>query len=150
MFDLSGQVALVTGGAAGIGRGIAAVLAKAGAKVVIADIDAEAGKAAAQEIGGAFKELDVTDQARARAVVAEIVAESGQLDILASNAGIFPQATLDEMTEGDWDHMQAVNVKIMFFVVQAALKAMVPRGYGRVVITSAITGPITGFRGWRD
>ena len=148
MFDLSGQVALVTGGAAGIARGIAAVLAKAGAKVVVTDIDAARGEETARDIGGVFKLLDVTDGARARAVVEEIVAESGQRDILASNAGIFPQATLDEMTEGDWDHMQAVNVKSMFFVVQAALKAMAPRGYGRVVITSSITGPITGFPGW--
>ena len=148
MFDLSGQVALVTGGAAGIGKGIALVLAKAGAKVVVADINAETGAATAKEIGGVFKQLDVTDQARARAVVDEVVAECGQLDILASNAGIFPQATLEDMTEADWDHMQAVNVKSMFFVVQAALKAMAPRGYGRVVITSSITGPITGFPGW--
>ncbi len=95
MFDLSGQVALVTGGAAGIGRGIAAVLAKAGAKVVVTDIDAARGEETARDIGGVFKLLDVTDGARARAVVEEIVAESGQLDILASNAGIFPQATLD-------------------------------------------------------
>ena len=148
MIDLSGQVALVTGGAAGIGKGIALVLAKAGAKVVVADINAETGDATAKEIGGVFKQLDVTDQARVRAVVDEVVAECGQLDILASNAGIFPQATLEDMTEADWDHMQAVNVKSMFFVVQAALKAMAPRGYGRVVITSSITGPITGFPGW--
>lgn len=148
MFDLSGQVALVTGAAAGIGQGIAAVLSKAGAQVVVADIDAESGEATAKDIGGAFKLLDVTDQARVRAVVAEIVEEFGQLDILCSNAGIFPQATLEEMTEADWDHMQAVNVKSMFFVVQAALKIMAPRGYGRVVITSSITGPVTGFPGW--
>src|SRR5690606_24051260 len=121
MFDLSGQVALVTGAAAGIGQGIAAVLSKAGAQVVVADIDAESGEATAKDIGGAFKLLDVTDQARVRAVVAEIVEEFGQLDILCSNAGIFPQATLEEMTEADWDHMQAVNVKSMVFVVQAAL-----------------------------
>src|SRR5699024_4135222 len=71
MFDLSGQVALVTGGAAGIGQSIAAVLAQAGAKVVIAASDAERGAATAKDLGGSFKELDVSDQAGGRPVVEE-------------------------------------------------------------------------------
>ena len=142
MFDLSGQVALVTGAAAGIGKGIATVLARAGARVVVADIDDARGEAVARAIGGLFRHLDVTDQAQVWEAIC------GGLDILASNAGIFPQASLEDMTEADWDRMQAVNVKSMFFVVQAALRAMAARGYGRVVITSSITGPITGFPGW--
>ncbi len=148
MFKLNNQVALVTGGANGIGLGIATVLARAGAKVVIADIDAIAGPQAAAAIKGVFKLLNVTDQKACQDVVKEIVAEEGRLDILCSNTGIFPQATLADMTEADWDLMHDVNLKGMFFVVQAALKVMASQGYGRVVITSSITGAVTGFPGW--
>lgn len=148
MFTLNDQIALVTGGANGIGKGIASVIAKAGAKVVIADIDVENGEKTANEIGGVFKKLDVTDKKAAEAVVDSIVSEFGRLDILCSNTGIFPQARLDEMTEENWDQMFDVNVKGSFFIVQAALKAMKPNNYGRVIITSSITGNITGFPGW--
>lgn len=148
MFQLTGQIALVTGGANGIGKGIATVLARAGAKVVIADIDARNGEAMARELGGAYRALDVTDAAQVKAVVDGIVREFGQLDILCANTGIFPQVRLDAMTEADWDRVQAVNVKGTFLAVQAAVRVMAPRGYGRVVITSSITGPVTGFPGW--
>lgn len=148
MFRLDNQMALVTGGASGIGKGIAAVLARAGATVVVADIDAKAGTATADAIGGVFRPMDVTDQAQVRAVVDGIVDEFGQLDVLCSNAGAFPQARLADMTEAEWDHMQTLNVKSMFFVTQAALRHMAAAGYGRVIITSSITGPITGFPGW--
>ncbi len=148
LFDLSGQVALVTGGANGIGKGIAKVLSQAGAKVVIGDVDEVNGQATAAEIGGAFQALDVTDQAQVQSVIDGIVKAHGALDILCSNTGIFPQARLADMTEADWDRMQGVNVKGMFFVVQAATRVMAQRGYGRVVITSSITGPVTGFPGW--
>ncbi|MBP6115210.1 MAG: 3-oxoacyl-ACP reductase FabG [Neisseriaceae bacterium] len=148
MFKLNGQVALVTGGANGIGLGIASVLARAGAKVVIADIDATKGPQAAAAVNGVFKKLDVTQQQACQQLIEEIVAEEGRLDVLCSNTGIFPQATLAEMTEADWDLMQNVNLKGMFFVTQAALKVMAAQKYGRVVITSSITGAVTGFPGW--
>lgn len=148
MFSLTEQIAIVTGGAKGIGQGIAATLVKAGAKVIIADIDQEQGAATAEQLGCAFKALDVTSQAQCQQVVAEVVKEYGRLDILCSNTGIFPQATIAEMTEENWDQMQSVNVKSMFFMVQAALQPMRAQNYGRVVITSSITGAITGYPGW--
>ncbi len=148
MFSLKTQVALITGGANGIGKGIASVLAKAGAKVIIADIDTQAGEATAKELKGEFVELDVTNRARVNEVINAIDEEYGRLDILCSNTGIFPQATLEEMTEEDWDLMNNVNLKGTFFVVQAALKVMKKNNYGRVVITSSITGAVTGFPGW--
>ncbi len=148
MFSLTDQIALVTGGANGIGKGIVTTLAKAGAKVIIADIDEKNGEATAKEVNGEFLHLDVTDQKRAQAVVDEIVKKHGRLDILCSNTGIFPQARLEEMTEENWDQMFDINVKGSFFIVQAALKAMKRENYGRVVITSSITGNITGFPGW--
>ncbi len=148
MFHLTDQVALVTGGAKGIGKGIVQTLCKAGAKVVIGDIDQQQGAATAQELGCAFKALDVTSREACQSVVAEVVKEFGKLDILCSNTGIFPQANLTEMTEADWDQTHNVNLKSTFFVVQAALAPMREKGYGRIVITSSITGAITGYPGW--
>lgn len=148
MFSLKDQIAVVTGGASGIGRGIVEALAEAGAKVIIADINRENGEQTAKAVNGDFIELDVTNQALCQKRIDEVVAQYGKLDILCSNSGIFPQATLEEMTEQDWDLMQSVNVKGTFFIVQAALKTMKKQGYGRVIITSSITGNITGFPGW--
>ncbi|MCC7326188.1 MAG: 3-oxoacyl-ACP reductase FabG [Burkholderiales bacterium] len=136
------------GDSKGIGKGIVQTLGRAGARVIIADIDQQEGMATAQEFGCAFKTLDVTSQAACRSVVAEVIEEFGKLDILCSNTGIFPQATLAEMTEVDWDQTHNVNLKSTFFVVQAALANMRKNGYGRIVITSSITGAITGYPGW--
>lgn len=148
MFDLTGKIAVVSGGAKGIGRGIVTALKKGGATIVIADIDEKTGRATAAELGTDFIALDVTSQSQCRAVVSEIREKYGRLDILCSNTGIFPQRTIKSMTEQDWDTMQKVNVKGMFFLVQAALSVMEEQKYGRIVITSSITGPVTGFPGW--
>ncbi|MGC3872560.1 3-oxoacyl-ACP reductase FabG [Halomonas sp. GXIMD04776] len=148
MFALNDQVAIVTGGAKGIGKGIAGVLAKAGAQVVIADIDAEAGKQTAEALGTAFEPLDVTDREACQRVVEAVIERHGRVDTLCSNTGIFPQATVDAMTLEDWEQMMAVNLRGTFFMVQAVLPAMRKRSYGRIVITSSITGAITGYPGW--
>ena len=148
LFSLQGQTALVTGGAKGIGKGIATVLRRAGAEVIIADIDREHGEATAAVLGGHYQPLDVRVQDGCRAAIAAAVARFGALDILCSNTGIFPQKTLAEMNEADWDETHGINLKGTFFMVQAAAEAMRPRGYGRIVITSSITGPVTGFPGW--
>lgn len=134
MFSLEGRIAIVTGGASGIGRGISEVLSRAGAHVVIADIDVARGTSAAADIGGTFEPLDVTSQDQCRTVVADAVERFGQLDVLCSNTGVFPQASLADMTEQQWDQMQDVNLKGTFFMVQAALRPMRQRGYGRIVI----------------
>lgn len=148
MFSLKDQVAIVTGGANGIGKGIASVLVKAGAQVVIADIDAETGARVAAELGATFAALDVTDRAACQRVVDEVVARHGRLDILCSNTGIFPQASLDVMTTENWEQMMDVNLRSTFFMVQAVLPSMRQRKYGRIVITSSITGAVTGYPGW--
>lgn len=72
----------------------------------------------------------------------------GRLDVLCANAGIFPQAKLEEMTEADFERVMNVNVKGTFLSVQAAIPVMKKQGYGRIVLTSSITGPITGYPGW--
>lgn len=148
MFSLENKVAMVTGGAKGIGLGIVEALREAGATVIIADIDTTAGNNSAKALGCQFVELDVTNQALCQTRIQEVIEQYGRIDILCSNTGIFPQATIEEMTEKEWDFMQEVNVKGTFFIVQAALKAMKKQGSGRVIITSSITGNITGFPGW--
>lgn len=147
MFDLTGNIALVTGGSNGIGKGIVKSLSDAGAKVIIADIDVEAGKAVAKEFNGEFYELDVADVKRADEVVTEILNKHKRIDILAANTGIYPEVTIEDMTEEDWERIQSINLKGMFFVVKPVLKAMKEQEYGRVILTSSITGDITGYPG---
>ncbi|MEQ4794724.1 SDR family NAD(P)-dependent oxidoreductase, partial [Klebsiella variicola subsp. variicola] len=124
MFDLTGKIALVSGGAKGIGKGIVIALKNSGAKVIIADIDDVAGNKTKQELNVEFMHLDVTHQSACETVIDDVVKEYGKLDILCSNTGIFPQATIKEMTEADWDKMHTVNLKGMFFLVKAALRVM--------------------------
>jgi 3-oxoacyl-[acyl-carrier protein] reductase len=150
---LDRKIAIVTGGAKGIGRGIAAVFAREGAIVQIADVDEEAGRTTARKLSGEgatvdFVKVDVTDQALCEAAVRCVLEAYGRIDILASNAGIFPQAYLSEMTEAEWDRVFAINVKGLFFMVKAVLPGMRERGYGRIVLTSSVTGPVTGYPGW--
>jgi 3-oxoacyl-[acyl-carrier protein] reductase len=150
---MAGKVTVITGAAKGIGRGIAGVFAAEGATVVIADIDEVAGKETAATLagGGAAVELvtvDVTNQASCEAAVQGILAKHGRIDILCSNAGIYPQARVAEMTEADWDRVFSINVKGMFFMVKSVLPGMRERKYGRIVLTSSVTGPVTGYPGW--
>jgi 3-oxoacyl-[acyl-carrier protein] reductase len=152
--SISGRSVLVTGGTKGIGKGIAAGFAAEGANVVIAGRDAGAGEKAAAELGAggtravSFVRGDVSDAASCAAVVAEAEERHGGLDIVCCNAGIFPAARLAEMTPEQLEEVLAVNLKGTFFVVQAAIPALERSGRGRVIVTSSITGPITGYSGW--
>ncbi|MBC8949639.1 SDR family NAD(P)-dependent oxidoreductase [Xenorhabdus sp. TS4] len=148
MFNLAGKIAFISGGTKGIGTGIAKVLKQAGAVTIIAGTDKLRGEAIAKELEVDFIPLDVTDQTACKNVIAQIVEKYGRLDILCSNAGIFPQHYLKDMTAEDWDLVHAVNLKGTFFLVQAALNVMEKQRYGRVVITSSITGEITGIQGY--
>lgn len=147
MFSLTDKIALVTGGANGIGKGIAESLTKAGAKVMICDIDKEAGEQAAKELKGEFYELDVTDSKHAEQVVQTILKKHDKIDVLAANTGIYPEVLIEDMTEEDWEKIQSINLKGMFFIVKPVLKAMKAQNYGRVILTSSITGDITGYPG---
>ncbi|WP_107688054.1 3-oxoacyl-ACP reductase FabG [Neisseria wadsworthii] len=148
LFSLQGQVALVTGAAKGIGKGIAQVLKQAGADIVVADIDREQGGRTAAELGADYQYLDVRSQQSCREAVEAVATKFGKLDILCANTGIFPQKNLADMNEADWDETHGINLKGTFFIVQAAIRVMQPKHYGRIVITSSITGPVTGFPGW--
>ncbi|PHM74301.1 SDR family oxidoreductase [Xenorhabdus kozodoii] len=148
MFNLAGKIAFISGGTKGIGKGIAKVLQQAGAVTIIAGTDKIKGEAIAKELAVDFIPLDVTHQAACKSVIDQIVEKYGRLDILCSNAGIFPQHYLKDMTAEDWDLVHTVNLKGTFFLVQAALNVMEKQRYGRVVITSSITGEVTGIPGY--
>jgi 3-oxoacyl-[acyl-carrier protein] reductase len=144
MQALTDQIAIVTGAARGIGRGIASVLAAEGARVVIVDLDAELARATAAELGGLAITADVTDRASVEAMATRVTDEFGHIDIVAANAGIYPFADLAALTEETWSRVMDINVGGAVRTVQACLAAMRPRGYGRIVLTSSITGPVTG------
>jgi 3-oxoacyl-[acyl-carrier protein] reductase len=152
--SIAGRSVLVTGGTKGIGKGIARVFATSGANVVITGRDEAAARSTAAELtalgGGTVSYVlgDVADAAACRAMVAAAVERNGGLDVLCANAGIFPDAKLADMTEADIDLVLGTNVKGTMFAVQAALDALTASGRGRVILTSSITGPITGFPGW--
>jgi NAD(P)-dependent dehydrogenase (short-subunit alcohol dehydrogenase family) len=147
-FDLSGQVALVTGAGRGIGRDLARALAASGATVLagVRDPDAAAvawsapGAGTVQPIG-----LDVRDISGTRAAVDVAVATHGRIDILVNNAGVGANHDALDVSEADWDEMMDVNLKGVFFVSQAVGRHMVERGYGRIVNLSSQAG-LVGIR----
>lgn len=151
--SLQGRTAVVTGGSKGIGRGIAETFAAAGVNVVItgrteADLDE-----AVTALGGHPGKVsgvaaDVSSQDDCRRVVETTVERHGGLDVVCANAGIFPSGRLEELSADDIEHVIGVNFKGTVFIVQAALSALEASGHGRVVVTSSITGPITGYPGW--
>jgi 3-oxoacyl-[acyl-carrier protein] reductase len=152
--SLDGCSAVVTGASKGIGKGIARVLARAGAGVVITGRDAGTLEATAEELraqtGAAVHAVvgDVADRDACRRLAARAEELLGGIDILCANAGIFPEAPLESMTEDDLSRVLDVNVKGTVWAVQAALPALTRSGRGRVVLTSSITGPFTGLPGW--
>ena len=141
---ITGRTVVVTGGTKGIGKGIAGVFAQAGANVVVVGRDRERGEAAAAELGARYVAADVGRAADCERMAAEV----GDIDVLCANAGVFPEVRLADITEEDIDAIFATNVKGTMLSVKACLPALERSGHGRVILTSSITGPITGFPGW--
>ena len=129
------KVAIVTGGARGIGRAIAERLASEGAKVAIWDV-IEAKPVA----NGIFQKVDITDSAAVNDAVREVVDSWGKIDILVNNAGITRDKLLLRMTEGDWDAVINVNLKGTYIVTRAVLPVMIKNRYGRIVNISSVIG----------
>jgi 3-oxoacyl-[acyl-carrier protein] reductase len=153
MQRLTDQVAVVTGGARGIGAAIASVLAAEGAQVVIADLDGAEGDSTAAALRAQGLDVlavatDVADRESVEAMAARVVERQGGIDILAANAGIYPAAELAAIDDAGWDRVMDVNVKGAVHAVQACVTTMVSRRYGRIVLTSSITGPLTGQPGF--
>jgi 3-oxoacyl-[acyl-carrier protein] reductase len=150
---IEGRTVLVTGGTKGIGKGIAGVFARAGANVAVSGRDAEVGEAAAHELSGQGGEVayvagDVGKAADCERVAAETAERFGGIDVVCANAGVFPDVKLADMTEEDIDAIFATNVKGCMLTVKACLPYLERTGRGRVILTSSITGPITGYPGW--
>ncbi|MGX5737150.1 SDR family NAD(P)-dependent oxidoreductase [Bosea thiooxidans] len=137
------RVALVTGAAQGIGRAIAASLAQAGARVHLADIDAEGVMATAREIGASAHAADLGSPEAAQTLIGDIVAADGGLDLLVHAAGgVRGQVgrAIEAISEADWRVIFAANVDAAFFLAQAAAPVMKQAGYGRIVMISSGAG----------
>ena len=148
--DLKRKVALVTGGAQGIGQVIGEELARLGAHVVLGDVNGEGAEKSAEAInnnGGSAQgaKLDVTSAEDVKALFKSIIKEHGQLDILVNNAGITRDGLLMRMKEQDWDLVLSVNLKGSFLCTQLAVKQMMKQKSGSIVNIASIVGLMGNF-----
>lgn len=146
-FDVTGQVALVTGAARGLGRAVALALADAGADIALGlrDVREDAGLAAEVEALGRHAlplQCEVSDVEQVRAAVDGVVARFGRLDILVNNAGASPENPAEDVVEEDFDQTVAVNLKGTFFASQAAARVMIRQGGGRIVMMGSQAGAV--------
>lgn len=151
--SLKGKSVIVTGASKGIGKGIARVFAQHGAKVLVVGRDLAAAEATAKEfvasggIASGFS-ADVTSLPDMEKMARTATERYGGIDVLCANAGVFPQVKMEEMSPETWDEVMATNLKGTFLSVKACIPYLKKTGQGRIVITSSITGPNTGFPGW--
>jgi gluconate 5-dehydrogenase len=138
LFDLTGRVALVTGGSRGIGFAMAQALAGAGAKVVVNGKDKAACEAAAAKLGGTAEAFDVNDEAAAISALDRIVARHGRLDILISNAGQAIRKPIFEFTTADFDAVMNTHVRAGFVLAREAGRRMAPNKWGRILFTTSL------------
>lgn len=142
-YGLGEKVCLITGGAQGIGEACARLFLEQGAKVVIVDVDKEKGQALASQLQQQGHEIlflasDVGNKVEVDAVIAQVLAQHGRLDVLVSNAGIFKAAPFLEVSESDFDEVLRVNLKGAFLVGQAAARVMKEKGGGAIVHMSSV------------
>jgi NAD(P)-dependent dehydrogenase (short-subunit alcohol dehydrogenase family) len=148
--ELEGQVAIITGAAAGIGRGIALCLARRGAGIVVADIDSKGAMETANEIRDLGNtaiavRTDVRTTTDVQNMVRECLKEFGKIDILVNNAGISGFSPVWELSEEEWDDVFAVNAKGTFLCTRAVSAEMIHRRSGKIVNIASISGMVTKF-----
>ena len=136
---LKDRVAIITGGASGIGLATARRFAAEGAAVVIADLDATSGEAAAAEVNGVFRQVDVADEASVDRLFDGVFDQFGRLDIAFNNAGISPpdDDSIETTELPAWERVQDVNLKSVYLCSRAALRHMVPQGRGSIINTAS-------------
>ncbi len=148
MKKLEGQVAIVTGGARGIGKGICEVFCNEGATVALWDVlDGSETVDQISKNGGKifYQKVDVTSQKSVDSAVAEIINDHGKIEILINNAGIIRDRSFLKMSEEEWDSVINVNLKSLYVVTRAVLPHMKENGYGRIVSASSINGTAGAF-----
>tara|TARA_B100000902_G_scaffold155697_1_gene152136 strand:+ start:2706 stop:3446 length:741 start_codon:yes stop_codon:yes gene_type:complete len=148
MKKLEGQVAIVTGGARGIGKGICEVFCNEGATVALWDVlDGSETVDQISKNGGKifYQNVDVTSQKSVDSAVAEIINDHGKIEILINNAGIIRDRSFLKMSEEEWDSVINVNLKSLYVVTRAVLPHMKENGYGRIVSASSINGTAGAF-----
>lgn len=142
MGKLEKRIAVVTGGASGLGRAIALLFADEGADIAVLDLKAEAAEAVAEEIRGRGRRAvavtaDVSDEKQVERSMARVRSEFGDIDILVNNAGIDTTSTVEEMPTAMWNQMIQINLTSVFFCTRAVLPTMRRRGYGRIINISS-------------
>jgi NAD(P)-dependent dehydrogenase (short-subunit alcohol dehydrogenase family) len=147
--QLSGKVAIVTGGASGIGRATALLFSREGAAVAIADTNETTGQQVAGEIVRAdgraiFHTADVTSAADCSQLVAGVIREFGRVDVLFNNAGIIRRASVMDLSEAEWDRVMAVNVKSVYLLSREVIPHMEKQGAGSIINTSSGWGMAGG------
>jgi 3-oxoacyl-[acyl-carrier protein] reductase len=148
MKRLEGQVAIVTGGARGIGKGICEVFCREGATVAIWDVldGTETVNEITKNAGKIFfQKVDVTDQSSVNIAIEEIIKQHGKIEILINNAGIIRDRSFLKMSEDEWDSVINVNLKSLYVVTRAVIPYMKENGYGRIVSASSINGTAGAF-----
>lgn len=147
-FKLDGKVAIVTGGAMGLGKAMATALAQAGANIVIADINEEIADNTAKEISETENveaialKVDVTNPDAVNQMVEEVTKQFNKIDILVNNAGMTINAKAEEMSFEDWNKVINLNLNGIFLVAQSVGRVMIKQGYGSIINTSSMSGLI--------
>lgn len=145
--ELEGQVAIVTGGGRGIGRAIALELARLGADVVVAELEAAAAERTAAEVTALGRHAravptDVTSRADLARMTEEARAAFGRIDVLVNNAGIYRAASTLDVTEEHWDAVMNINARAVFFASQAVLPTMIAQRRGAIISLASMAGKI--------
>jgi NAD(P)-dependent dehydrogenase (short-subunit alcohol dehydrogenase family) len=142
-FSLQDRVAVVTGGGQSLGLEISRSLHRAGAKMVIAEVNDETGPDAAEELEGTFVHTDVTDPASVRSMVETVVKEHGRIDVLVNNAGIVHNIPSEEVPDEEWLAVISVNLNGVFWCCREVGKAMLERGSGSIVNIASMSGIVS-------